>query len=173
MTTQKQVDVVGVFAERTEAERALDDLVRAGFPRDRIELRVRTGEGPLHPTKMGPPKLKAKAGATLGGMIGGIIGCLAGTLITTGVIPGIPPLLDGAAVAGIIGAVAGLAIGGLGGAVIGWAIEADEDSFYAHELERGRTLVTVHGNGRSTEAAAILRRNQASGVRAASSVLSE
>jgi hypothetical protein len=160
----KEANVVGVFTDRAEATKACDELFRLGFRRDQIELVPPEGHGAIKPSEAGP-KLKAKAGAALGGLIGALIGCLVGTLAATGAIPGIPPILDAAGLASLAGAIAGLVVGGLFGAVIGWAFGADGDSFYARELLKGRTLMTVHGNGRSAEAAVILRQYQASGVR--------
>jgi hypothetical protein len=164
----KEKTVIVVFTDRAEATKACDELYRAGFRRDQIDLVPPERRGP---TKHHEPgiKLKEKAGAALGGLIGALAGCLIGTLAATGAIPGIPPILDAAGLAALVGAIAGLVVGGLFGAVMGWAFEADDDSFYARELREGRTLMTVHGNGRSAEAAAILRQHQASGVRTSAS----
>jgi hypothetical protein len=164
----KEADVVGVFTDREEATKACEELFRLGFRRDQIDLIPPEGPGKIKPSEAGP-KLKEKAGGVLGGLIGALIGCLVGTLAATGAIPGIPPILDASGLAALVGAIAGIVVGGLFGAVIGWAFEADGDSFYARELREGRTLMTVHGNGRSAEAAAILRQHQASGVRASAS----
>ena len=168
MNNFKETDVVSVFTDRTEAEKARDELLRAGFRSEQIELVLPEEQGPSKSSEAGP-KLKEKGGAALGGLVGAAIGCLLGTLAATGVVPGVPAILGGGGLAGVLGLIAGAVVGGFLGAVIGWALEADQDSFYARELEQGRTLMTVHHcNGRSAEAATILRQNQASAVRTVS-----
>jgi hypothetical protein len=164
----KEKTVIVVFTDRAEATKACDELYRAGFRHDQIDLVPPEGQSAPKQHEPGV-KLKEKAGAALGGLVGALIGCLIGTLAATGAIPGIPSILDAAGLAAVVGALAGIIAGGLLGAVIGWAFEADEDSFFARELREGRTLMTVHGNGRSAEAAAILRRHQTSAVRASAS----
>ena len=156
MKNFREADVVSVFTDRTQAEKARDELLRAGFRSEQIELVLSEEQGLTNPSEAGP-KLKEKGGAALGGLVGAAIGCLLGTLAATGVVPGVPAMLGGDGLAGVVGFIAGALIGGLLGAVIGWAFEADQDSFYARELQQGRTLMTIHGNGRSAEAATILR----------------
>jgi hypothetical protein len=164
----KEKTVIVVFTDRTKATKACDELYRAGFRRDQIDLVPPEGQGPIKHHEPGA-KLKEKAGAAFGGLVGALIGCLIGTLVATGAVPGIPPILDASGLAAVVGAIAGIVVGGFFGAVIGWAFEADEDSFFARELREGRTLMKVYGNGRSAEAAAILRQHQASGVPATAS----
>ena len=169
MKSFKEADVVSVFTDRTGAEKARDELLRAGFRNEQIELVLPEHHQATTDRSEAGPKLKEKGGAALGGLIGAAIGCLLGTLAATGVVPGVPAILGGGGLAGVVGLIAGAVIGGFLGGVIGWALEADEDSFYARELQQGRTLMTVHHcNGRSAEAATILRQNQASAVRTAS-----
>jgi predicted lipid-binding transport protein (Tim44 family) len=168
MKSFKEADVVSVFTDRTEAEKARDELLRAGFQNEQIELVLPEHQATSDRSEA-RPKLKEKGGAALGGLVGAAIGGLLGTLAATGVVPGVPAILGGDGLAGVVGLIAGAVIGGFLGAVIGWAFEADEDSFYARELQQGRTLMTVHHcNGRSAEAATILRQNQASAVRTVS-----
>src|SRR5262245_41721619 len=83
MPNPKPVDVVGVFADRMQAEKTFEELVRAGFQRDQIEFIVREGQGTGHKMNMGPPRLRARAGGAFGALVCGAIGCLVGTLAFT------------------------------------------------------------------------------------------
>jgi len=55
-------------------------------------------------------------------------------------------------------AAAGAGIAGLVGALIGAGVPEHEARYYHQEFEAGRTIVTVHADGRADEAMAILRR---------------
>ena len=50
---------------------------------------------------------------------------------------------------------------GLAGALIGYGIPEEEAQYYHGEFEAGRTIVTVHADGRYDEATTILRRHGA------------
>ena len=165
MLKTRQGAMVGVFTDRAQAEQATDDLVQAGFPRDRIEVAFRDPVETASHTNMGSLSLKARGGAVLGGIIGGIIGCLAGALVGAGILSGIGPLLGGSALGGLLTGLIGLVIGALLGALIGMGLIEDEDSFFAKELQAGRTLLAVQANGRSAEVAGIMRRHQAYTIR--------
>jgi hypothetical protein len=75
----KEKTVVVVFADRADATKACDELRRAGFRRDQIDLVPSEGQAVSKHHEPGV-KLKEKAGAALGGLIGALIGCLVGTL---------------------------------------------------------------------------------------------
>lgn len=157
--------VVGVFTDRAQAQQAMDTLVQAGFRPDQIEVTVQEAvETPGH-TNRGSLGLKARGGAALGGILGGIIGCLVGALAGTGMVGGIGPLFGGSGLGGLVAALIGLIVGALLGGLIGMGLTEDQDSFFARELQSGRTILAVQANGRSTEAADILRRHQAYGIR--------
>src|ERR1700676_819517 len=96
----KEATVVVVFTDRAEATKACEELCRAGFRRDQIDLVPPEGQATIKHHEPGV-KLKEKAGAALGGLIGALVGCLVGTLAATGAIPGIPPILDGAGLAAL------------------------------------------------------------------------
>jgi hypothetical protein len=157
-------DVVGAFDDQAEADGALDELKRAGFPSERIEVWAGE-EAAQHAREIARPRVLEKGYAVLLGLVVGVIGCLIGTLVgSLGLIEGIYPLLQRGPVAGILGAIIGAAVGALFGALIGWSFAADENSFYADQFRSGQILIAVHGNGRAAAARTILRRHQAHGV---------
>ena len=82
------------------------------------------------------------------------------------VLSGVVPVIGPAIAAGTLGvilsnAAAGAAVAGLAGALIGSGIPEEEAKYYHGEFEAGRMIVTVHTDGRSAEATAILRRHGA------------
>ena len=156
---------VGDFADRNQADQAVDRLVQAGFRRDQVEVVGRDGTDTGHGTNMGPPALRAEGGAALGGIIGAVIGGLLGTVVGTGWISGIGPFFNGGALAGIVGAAVGIVLGAVLGSLIGWGFLAADEGFYVREVHAGRSLILVHDDVRSSQAAAILRQNQARRVR--------
>src|SRR5919199_2696138 len=159
MATTERPTVVGVFENRTEAERAVDELHRAGFRDDQIGFAARGGEAPEGSTDWqaaGPGEAGegAAKGAVSGGIVGGILGALA-----TGLIPGIGPVIAGGLLVGILGGAAvGAATGGIFGALVGsLGVPEEEARYYDEEFKSGRTLVTVKADGRYDEAQRILR----------------
>ena len=160
MATTQRPTVVGVFDNRADAEKAVEELHRAGFRDDQIGFAARggeTAEGTTEWQTAGPGE--AGEGAAKGAVSGGIIGAILGAL-ATGLIPGIGPVIAGGLLAGIIGgAAAGAAGGGLLGALVGsLGVPEEEARYYDEEFRAGRTLVTVKTEGRSAAAIAVLRR---------------
>jgi len=163
MTMNQRNAVVGVFNNRDQAERAVDDLRRAGFGDDQIGFAVRQGEGTTTEGDTGTRTTEhetgksAATGAVGGGVLGGIIGAAAALLI-----PGFGPVLAGGILAATLGGAAvGAATGGLVGALTGLGVPKEEAHYYQGEFEAGRTIVTVKADGRSQEAVDILRRDGA------------
>jgi uncharacterized protein (TIGR02271 family) len=150
---------VGVFEDRSDAERAVNELRRAGFRDDQIGF-AGHGEAPEGSESWqtaGPGEAGegAAKGAVGGGILGGILGALA-----TGLIPGIGPVIAGGLLAGILG---GAAVGAVGGGVLGalvgsLGVPEEEAEYYDSEFRGGRTLVTVKADGRDREARDILHR---------------
>lgn len=149
--------VVGVFHNRSDAERAVDELHRAGFREDQIGYAARGDEVIEGGTTIGEGShagSNAAGGALTGGVIGGILGALA-----TGLIPGIGPVIAGGLLAGVIGGAAvGVVAGGLIGALTGMGVPEDEARYYDTEFQGGGTLVTVKADGRYAEARSIMQR---------------
>jgi len=158
MTKSKQKVAVGVFESRAEADRAVEELERAGFRRDQIGVAARNADGSAKETSKGDAELEnagtgLAAGAAAGAGIGGLIGL--------GVVAGVVPVIGPAIAAGTLGvilsnAAGGAAIAGLTGALIGWGMTKEDAAFYESEMKAGRYLVTVHTDDRFEEAWRIL-----------------
>ena len=154
MATTQRSTVVGVFETTDRADRAVQELRRAGFRDDQIGYAVRGAEGQTDTAGAGS---KAGEGLAAGAVIGGIVGAAAALLI-----PGIGPVIAGGVLASVLGGAAvGAAAGGILGALVGMGIPEEEASYYESEFQAGRTLVTVRCETRCAEALEILRRNGA------------
>jgi hypothetical protein len=160
MATKGHDVVAGCFPHRAQAEQAVAELWKAGFPHDRIDMVTRTGEqvqaSPnLHYQKDAGDG--ALAGAVAGAGAGAIVGAAALTLI-----PGVGTVIGGGLLAGLLG---GAALGAAGGAFLGpfVALEMSEEDarYYAHAVDEGRTVVLVKTPDRRDEACAVLKKHGA------------
>jgi hypothetical protein len=160
----QQSTVVGVFEDRQQADRAVDELRRAGFRDDQIGIAMRFDDGVFE----GESAVDTAEGSHVG--TGAVTGALAGlglgALAGLGVLSGVIPVIGPAIAAGTLGiiltnAAAGAGIGGLVGALAGAGIPEDEAHYYQGEFEAGRTIVTVEAGGRADAARAILYRYDA------------
>ena len=141
---------VGLFEDRSDAERAAEELRANGFKDDEIGYAWKD-EGGTH--KVGDSAVK---GAATGAVAGGVLGAL-----TAGLIPGIGPIVAGGILAGALtGAAAGAAVGGVAGALAGMGVPDEEARYYEDEFKRGRTLMTVKAADRYDEAGDIIRRGK-------------
>jgi len=138
--------VAAVFADRSQAERAIDALRAAGFTGKQVgvAMRDRSEAGELIKDTGASAVEGAVSGAVGGGLLGGVAGFLVG-LVSALVIPGIGP--------GI-----GAAAGGLVGALTGLGFPEEEARYFDTSFRSGAVLVTVHTEGRSPEAVNILQR---------------
>jgi hypothetical protein len=136
--------VVGFFADRRDAENAVEALVNAGISREQMGVVSRDYRdaadtpkiGPLHET--GGSDTAAGETAALGGMAGFAVGLLALA------IPGVGPILAaGPLAAGLAGAGIGAAAGGLIGYLKDAGVSEDEAEYYAEGLRRGGSIVAV------------------------------
>ena len=89
----KDATVVGVFDERHEADRAIDDLVKAGVRNDQIGVVTRDAQGKTVVKKRGEAESHAGSGAVVGAAAGAGIGGLVGLGVLVGVIPVIGPAI--------------------------------------------------------------------------------
>jgi len=143
----KNKAVIGLYADQTSLERAVDVLRMEGFRASDISV--------LYPSKADKKDLdlghekstKAPEGAATGAASGAVIGGTLGWLVGIGAlaIPGLGPFI---AAGPIMGALAGLgaggAVGGLGGALIGMGIPEYEAKRYAGRIREGAYLLSVH-----------------------------
>jgi hypothetical protein len=137
--------VFGIFSTTAETERALNELLQAGFSSQDVSVlmpdKESTRDFALHKDTKAPEG--ATTGATTGGVIGGTLGVLVG--LGTLAIPGIGPFLAaGPLVAGLAGLGAGGAVGGLVGALIGMGIPEYEATRYEGHVKDGGVLLSVH-----------------------------
>ncbi|HTV95622.1 MAG TPA: hypothetical protein VME42_06450 [Steroidobacteraceae bacterium] len=141
----KNTAVFGIYRTGTDAERAVDTLIGAGFASGAISVLLPDTQSSrefAHHKETKAPEGTA-AGATAGGVIGGTLGVLAG--VGALAIPGIGPFIAaGPIVAGLAGLGAGGAVGGFLGALVGMGIPEYEAKRYEGRVKDGGTLLSVH-----------------------------
>jgi hypothetical protein len=159
MMAQKST-IVGVFDDRLQADRAVDDLKRSGFRDDQIGIAMRhDAGGSTAADGAATGDTEAGTGAITGVLTGLGLGALAGLGVLSGVIPVIGPAIAGGTLGIILSnAAVGAGVGGLVGALVGAGVPEDEAHYYQGEFEAGRTIVTVHAGNRADDAMAIFRR---------------
>jgi uncharacterized protein (TIGR02271 family) len=159
MKTSQHSTVIGVFENRRDAERAIDELRKAGFRENQIGIVARDSEGKMTTEKAAEKGTRAGTGAVAGAVAGAGVGGLVGLGILTGVIPVVGPIIAGGALATILAnAAGGAVIAGVAGALIGLGIPEEDARYYESEFKAGRTIVTVQADGRYDEALAIIRK---------------
>jgi hypothetical protein len=141
----KKTAVFGLYQTEKQAERAVDDLLVAGFSNDAISVLLPDNKGTkdfAHDKSTKAPE-GTTVGVTTGGIIGGALGLLAG--IGALAIPAVGPFI---AAGPIMGALAGLgaggAVGGLIGALVGMGIPEYEAKRYEGHIKAGGVLLSVH-----------------------------
>lgn len=135
--------LVGLFDDRTAAQNAVNDLISAGFSRDKISIVANDGSGgtETYDTNGNLAAAGANSGAKSGALVGGVAGVLIGLGFTVLPIAGI--LLAGPIAGLIAGAASGAVTGGVVGGLIGLGIPKEHAELYAEGIRRGGTLVTV------------------------------
>ena len=139
--------VVSLYEDFLSGQRAVHDLLDAGFAKDDISLVVNqptsTDDPPSH-TDHNHVSRAEEAGisAGAGALAGGVGGLLLGLGLVT--IPGVgPALAAGPIVATLAGIGLGTAVGGLSGALFQMGVPEREAGYYAEGVQRGGTLVAV------------------------------
>jgi len=144
---QKLSAVIATFADRRHADHFVDELKRAGFKNEEIEVQYPHGKGE-----------EIEDEALVGAISGGMMGAAAGA-VACGLIPGVGPLVAGGVLAGVLGGTAaGATTGGVIGALVGLGIPEEKARQHEQEFLAGRTLVVVQALLRGGEALEILRR---------------
>jgi hypothetical protein len=151
--------LVGVFEDRTAAERAVDELERNHFKNDQVGFAIRGSDteqrGMISDAEGTKDGRGAIAGAATGAGLGAILGAAAAMLL-----PGFGPVVAGGILAMAFGgAVAGTAVGGIFGAMTGLGVSEDEANYLEQEFNSGRAIVAVKAGPRAAEAAEIMRRH--------------
>jgi hypothetical protein len=141
----KKTAVFGIYATVGLAERAVDELVTAGFSNGDVSVLFPDNQSTrdfAHEKNTKAPEGTA-TGVAAGGTIGGTLGVLAG--IGALAIPGLGPFI---AAGPIMGALAGVgvggAVGGLVGALVGMGIPEYEAKRYEGRVKNGGVLLSVH-----------------------------
>lgn len=136
--------VVGLFDDRDDAHGAVQDLMTAGYTKDKISLVATDPGGEYQKYRVDAEGNLSGEGAATGLVSGTVVGGLLGLLIGAGAIFAGPALLVAGPFAGLVaGAAAGAATGGILGGLIGLGIPKEHAEVYAEGVRRGGTLVTV------------------------------
>jgi hypothetical protein len=155
--TEQRTNLVAIFEDRLEAERAVDELEQAGFSSDEVGFAIRGSDvaaGGMITDEEGAKDARgAAAGMATGAGVGAVLGAAAALLV-----PGVGPVVA-AGVLGMAfgGAIAGTAIGGIFGALTGLDVSEDEARLYEHEFNSGKAIVAVKAATRCRDAARILK----------------
>jgi hypothetical protein len=148
--------VVGVFHDRPQAQKAIDELLCAGFREEHIGVATRSeGHEPALDRNTGS---MAAEGAAIGAATGAGIGALWGIGVAAQLFPPLGIVAGGTLMALLASAATGAGVATVIGALVGLGVPEDEAAYYEGELKGGRTLVTVQSDGRQDEAWAILSR---------------
>ncbi len=141
----KNTAAFGIYSTNSAAERAVDQLIAAGFSNQDVSVLMadRQGSKDFAAEKNTKAPEGATTGVGVGGAVGGTLGLLAG--IGALAIPGVGPLI---AAGPIMGALAGLgvggAVGGVVGALVGLGIPEYEAKRYEGRVKDGGVLLSVH-----------------------------
>jgi hypothetical protein len=157
--------IAGIFDNSLEANRAVTELLNAGFADSNISLIMsdEARDRNFHYSSThheieredNDAKDVAVSGAT-GAAVGGALGALIAGLTAVGTlaVPGAGLLAAGPIVAALSGAGAGAAVGGLGGALIRAGFGSNEAEQYEEEIRKGKAVVVVHADSDSKALAA-------------------
>jgi len=150
--------ISAVFDNTQDAQAAIDWLRDNGVPSDAISVVARNGERNREVGDLGPEAddearedaADAGKGALTGLGVGAGVGALFG--LAAAAIPGVGPFIAAGALAHVLGvtagaAVSGAVVGGTSGALAGalshYGLNEAESNYYAGEIERGGTFVSV------------------------------
>jgi len=153
--------VVGVFTDRTRAQRVVSELKGMGFRDDQIGV-ISHNQDHVGTSAEGATSTKATEGAAVGAATGAGVGALWALGIAAGVLPAIGPVVAGGLLASVLASAAGgAAVAGIVGALVGLGIPEEEARYYEGEIKAGRTLVTVRAGNRYDEVRSLFLQNGA------------
>lgn len=137
--------IVALYDRSDGARRAVEDLTRAGVPRDDISVvgaNIGGGQRRQPPDAGIDADRNTGSGTVVGAALGGVGGAMIATAALT--IPGLGPVIAvGPIAAGLLGAGAGAVAGGFVGALAGMGVPEADVHAYAQGVERGGTLLMV------------------------------
>ncbi len=137
--------VVGLFDTETQAHRAVQDLISAGFDSSQIGLVTADPGGKYRKETVDESGNLASQGAVTGGASGLVVGGLIGLLVgATTLVGGPVGLIAAGPIAGLVtGAGLGMVSGGLLGALVGLGIPEETAHVYAESVRRGSIIVSI------------------------------
>lgn len=150
--------VTAMYDSFTHAQRAVQDLVDAGFNRDDISLVANDAAGE-YKSYTADGDVKGGEGASFGAVTGALVGL--GAMLIPGVGPVIAagPLVAALTGAGL-GAAAGAVTGGLTASMVDFGLDTEHAGYYAEGVRRGGALVSARvDEGRAGQAESILNRH--------------
>ena len=145
--------ISGVFESRKDAERAVDELKKAGIPDNRIGLATPGTnsdelEAGLPVTDTERPGMGKAMGAAVGGAMGAAGGETLGLAAASLAVPGVGPLLAfgmvGAALLGVVGATAGAAVGDEVEEQLGEGVPHEDIYLFEDALRHGRSVIVAY-----------------------------
>ena len=143
----KNTAVFGIYKTRATAEKAVDDLIAAGYSNSDVSVLlpdVQSTKELAHEKNTKAPE-GTTTGVAAGGAVGGTLGLLAG--IGSLAIPGLGPFIAaGPIMAALAGLGVGGAVGGMVGALVGMGIPEYEAKRYEGHVKDGGILLSVHCN---------------------------
>jgi uncharacterized membrane protein len=143
--------IVALYDRADDARRAVEDLTRAGVPRDDISV---VAAHPGERREAASVDVDADRDIGTGTVIGATLGGIGGAMVAMAAlgIPGVGAVIaSGPIVAGLLGAGAGAVAGGLVGSMTGLGVPEEEVHAYAEGVERGGTLLLVHADHAAPE----------------------
>ena len=147
--------VTALFKNSTQAEAAVDALIKRGYSRDDISIIMSDS------TKNKQIAIvdgnKAVEGTGIGSAVGGVVGATIAAIAAVGTslaLPGLGIVIAGPIAAALAGAGAGGATGGIIGALVGAGIPEHRATVYDAGIRQGGILVGVEAN--ATESASQL-----------------
>ncbi len=153
--------VSGVFKTRSDAERAVNEALRASIPADKITLLTPGTVEQIDKELQTVPVDAAEQpgmGKAMGALLGGGVGITGGSLLIA-LVPGLGPItalgLLGAAILGAAGATVGAAAGNKLETSTSEGLPEDEIYVYEDALRKGRSVVIVLADNK--ESASLLR----------------
>jgi hypothetical protein len=144
-TTLPNDSVVAAFDTVDAATSAIERLVKAGFPSNRVSV---IGQGLQSEVQLNGFVTTgdiAKTGAAAGAWVGGLFGLLTG--VAALFIPGVGPVLAiGPLASTVVGATEGAVGAGVLSAIVGYFVSKKHIPKYSEYLRAGKSLVVVHGS---------------------------
>lgn len=139
--------VVGMFENRTEAQKAIERLQASGVGSDSISVAMKDATEASSLSESTGTHDLSEEGATAGAVSGAGLGALVGLALvgSSFLLPGVGTfLIGGPLAAALTGAGVGAASGGLIGGLVGAGIPEEDAQAYSTGMESGHILVTAH-----------------------------